>query len=400
MEDQTTKDLFNQRRFRTDLNNIEFLLKLNTFLYSKNPFIKAIGKNEIDAFFKEGWKRFISKYNYCFKEFNLLSRGAKFQFFIISAFSKIHFLKHFIRNHFIENMDAYNAYLYGPDPLSSFYNYNIYNKDKFKRVWFELVKHGFPDKLNKLAWIDFQTINFEITLKDPFQTVGSSFFCHDYDDREDCIQPYSISSKNINNYLSEFIKMSKNKKNLISSYNWNYWKSFDFVKTIADYDLDLLKLGPPSFHKNRSLIKQLLAAYPSYYFKMRSRNLKKDKGVTKAAITADPSLINKIPRQYVEHINPFVLAQAGDIQTKKYTSELKGIVCITGKTTSVNTKQDATYLLEDNGYVVSKTLTKECNYLLNETGSKTSKSNKIKKYPYLHITEIKKLSDLIENNSK
>ena len=53
-------------------------------------------------------------------------------------------------------------------------------------------------------------------------------------------------------------------------------------------------------------------------------------------------------------------------------------MCITGKTTSVDTKQDATYLLEDNGYAVSKTLTKECNYLLNETGGKTSKSNKIK----------------------
>ena len=131
---------------------------------------------------------------------------------------------------------------------------------------------------------------------------------------------------------------------------------------------------------------------------MKSRNLKKDKGITKAAITADPSLIDKIPRQYVENINPFILAQGGDIQTKKYTTELKGIVCITGKTISVDTKQEATYLLEDNGYVVSKTLNKECNYLLNETGGKTSKSNKIKKYPYLHITEIKKLSDLLEKN--
>ena len=76
---------------------------------------------------------------------------------------------------------------------------------------------------------------------------------------------------------------------------------------------------------------------------------------------------------------------------------MKGVVCITGKTTSVDTKQDAKYLLEDHGYVVSDSLNKECNYLLNETGGKTSKSNKIKKYPYSHIIEIKRLSDLIEN---
>ena len=128
---------------------------------------------------------------------------------------------------------------------------------------------------------------------------------------------------------------------------------------------------------------------------MKSRNLKKDKGTAKAAITADPC-IDKIPRQYVENIS-IHFGSRDRYSTKKYTTELKGIVCITGKTTSVDTKQDATYLLEDNGYAVSKTLTKECNYLLNETGGKTSKSNKIKKYPYSHITEIKKLSDLIEN---
>lgn len=400
MENQKPKDLFNQQRVRTGLKNSEFLLKLNTFINSKNPFIKASGKNEIDDFFEEGWKRFISKYNYCFKQFNLLSRRTKFQFFIISAFSKKSFLNNFIKNHFRENLDAYkNPYYFGPDPLSSFYNYNIYKTDEFKKVWFELVKRGFPDKLNKLYWEDFDDIVFEVTGTNAWETdYGSVFIRDNFHDIADSTQPYSISSKNINNYLSEFIRLSKNIQTLISSYSWSYWKSFDFVKTIADHDLDLLKLGPPSFHKNRSLLKQLLASHPSYYFKMKSRNLKKDKGITKVVITADPSLIDKIPRQYVENINPFILAQGGDIQTKKYTTELKGIVCITGKTISVDTKQEATYLLEDNGYVVSKTLTKECNYLLNETGGKTSKSNKIKKYPYLHITEIKKLSDLLEKN--
>ena len=69
------------------------------------------------------------------------------------------------------------------------------------------------------------------------------------------------------------------------------------------------------------------------------RNLKKDKDITKSVITADPSFIDKIPRQYVGHISPFILAQGKGIKSKKYVAELKGVVCITGKTTSVDTKQ-------------------------------------------------------------
>ena len=397
MKEEIKSDLFGTHQFRKKQKNSEFLIKLSNLFYSDNPFLKANFMDEIDSYFKEGWERFISKYGFSFDKFNVLKTEYKVQLFFISAFSNEKLLMSFIKTYFIRNKQLFDWKVSSKDALANIYNFKVFRKDEFKLLWFKLVKLGFPDTLEELYEEDFSAIIYESTGKDYWQTNYRTDFLRDYP-VEGKIQPYLMSSKNVDKYLSEFINYSKYKKNLLSSYSWSYWKSFDFVKTIADHDLDLLKLGPPSFHKNRSLIKQLLASHPSYYFKMKSRILKKDKGITKAAITADPSLIDKIPRQYVENINPFILAQGGDIQTKKYTTELKGIVCITGKTISVDTKQDATYLLEDNGYVVSKTLTKECNYLLNETGGKTSKSNKITKYPYLHITEIKKLSDLLEKN--
>ena len=397
MKEEIKSDLFGSHQFRKKQKNSEFLIKLSNLFYSDNPFLKANFMDEIDSYFKEGWERFISKYGFSFDEFNVLKTEYKVQLFFISAFSNQKLLMSFIKTYFIRNKQLFDWKVSSKDALANIYNFKVFRKDEFKLLWFKLVKLGFPDTLEELYEEDFSAIIYESTGKDYWQTNYRTDFLRDYP-VEGKIQPYLMSSKNVDKHLSEFINYSKYKKNLLSSYSWSYWKSFDFVKTIADHDLDLLKLGPPSFHKNRSLIKQLLASHPSYYFKMKSRNLKKDKGITKAAITADPSLIDKIPRQYVENINPFILAQGRDIQTKKYTTELKGIVCITGKTISVDTKQEATYLLEDNGYVVSKTLNKECNYLLNETGGKTSKSNKIKKYPYLHITEIKKLSDLLEKN--
>ena len=397
MREEIKSDLFATHQFRKKQKNSEFLIKLNNLFYSDNPFLKANFMDEIDSYLKEGWERFISKYGFSFDKFNELKTEYKVQLFFISAFSNEKLLMSFIKTYFIRNKQLFDWKVSSKDALANIYNYKVFRKDEFKLLWFQLVKLGFPDTLEELYEEDFLAIIYESTGKDYWQTNYRTDFLRDYH-VEGRIRPYLMSSKNVDKHLSEFINYSKYKKDLLSSYSWSYWKSFDFVKAIADHDLDLLKLGPPSFHKNRSLIKQLLAYHPAYYFKMKSRNLKKDKGITKAAITADPSLIDKIPRQYVENINPFILAQGGDIQTKKYTTELKGIVCITGKTISVDTKQEATYLLEDNGYVVSKTLTKECNYLLNETGGKTSKSNKIKKYPYLHITEIKKLSDLLEKN--
>ena len=392
MSDERNLDLFGNHSYR-NLNNFSFLKNLNTILNSDNPFQKASGAELADIYFKEGWERFISRYSYAFNKFNALSREYKFQFFFISAFSEYNFLYNFIDKFFKDNKNLFDWKQNESDPLINFYNPKIYLQDNFKLIWFDMVKLGFPDELREICWEDFNDIVHDATGKYYFESNYNTEFIGD----AHSIQPYTMSKKNVDRYLGDFLKFSPNKKNLLSSYNWSYWKSFNFVKTIADHDLDLLKLGPPSFHRNKSLINQLLKIYPFYYLKMKSRNLKKDKDITKSVITADPSFIDKIPRQYVGHISPFILAQGKGIKSKKYVAELKGVVCITGKTTSVDTKQDAKYLLEDHGYVVSDSLNKECNYLLNETGGKTSKSNKIKKYPYSHIIEIKRLSDLIEN---
>ena len=348
MTDELQSDLFGKYQFKKKQDNNEFLINLNNLLYSDNPFLKVNGIEEIDSYFIEGWERFISKYGYSFDEFNLLKSEYKVQLFFISAFSNKKLLKTFTKTFFTNNKHLFDWHASSKDAFDNIYNSRIFRNNEFKLLWFDLVKLGFPDTLRELHYEDFSSIIYESTGKHHWETNYYTIFVRHYDEKGK-IKPYFMSSSFVDKHLSAFIKFTSNKRDLISSYNWTYWKSFDFVKTIADHDLDLLKLGPPSFHKNRSLIKELLKTHPSYYLKMKSRNLKKDKGITKAAITADPSLIDKIPRQYVEDISPFILAQATDIKTNKYTNEFKGIVCITGKTISVDTKQDATYLLEDNG---------------------------------------------------
>ena len=87
------------------------------------------------------------------------------------------------------------------------------------------------------------------------------------------------------------------------------WKDYEFVRIITDYDSELLFDGPPSFHKNKKIHLKILAEHPDYYFKMRNRNLKKDKDITKVVIQAKPELLERIPRQYVSNFNPFVLTK-------------------------------------------------------------------------------------------
>lgn len=51
-----------------------------------------------------------------------------------------------------------------------------------------------------------------------------------------------------------------------------------------------------------------------------------------------------------------------------------GIVCISGKLKSFKTKAEAEKFLNDSGYVVKSTLTKDCTHLLNESGVESAKT--------------------------
>lgn len=57
-------------------------------------------------------------------------------------------------------------------------------------------------------------------------------------------------------------------------------------------------------------------------------------------------------------------------------TEVKGIICISGKLSSFKTKAEATKILEELGYQVKDSLTKDVTILVNESGRETDKTAK------------------------
>ena len=77
---------------------------------------------------------------------------------------------------------------------------------------------------------------------------------------------------------------------------------------------------------------------------------------------------------------------------KPQQTSAKAIVCITGKLSSYKTKAEATRVLNDNGYEVKSTITKDVTILINESGIESAK---VKKARASGVTIINKLSNLI-----
>jgi DNA ligase (NAD+) len=71
--------------------------------------------------------------------------------------------------------------------------------------------------------------------------------------------------------------------------------------------------------------------------------------------------------------------------------EVTGIVCISGKLKSYPTKAHATKVLEQYGFVVKSSLTKECTHLINESGIESAKTQTARDRGVLIITNIKHL---------
>lgn len=74
--------------------------------------------------------------------------------------------------------------------------------------------------------------------------------------------------------------------------------------------------------------------------------------------------------------------------------DIKGIVCISGKLSSYGTKAKAQKALEEAGYQVKASVTKDTDYLINESGIASTKT---KKAEQLGITIINNTNDLIGN---
>ena len=69
----------------------------------------------------------------------------------------------------------------------------------------------------------------------------------------------------------------------------------------------------------------------------------------------------------------------------------QGVVCITGKLSSYKTKAEATTVLNELGYEVKSTVTKDVTILVNESGIESAK---VKKARASGVTIITNLSDI------
>jgi DNA ligase (NAD+) len=71
--------------------------------------------------------------------------------------------------------------------------------------------------------------------------------------------------------------------------------------------------------------------------------------------------------------------------------EVTGVVCISGKLRSYPTKAHATKVLEQYGFVVKSSLTKECTHLINESGIESAKTQTARDRGFIIISNIKHL---------
>jgi len=69
----------------------------------------------------------------------------------------------------------------------------------------------------------------------------------------------------------------------------------------------------------------------------------------------------------------------------------KGIVCITGKLNSFKTKAQATQYLENKGYLVKSSLTKDVTILINESGIESAKTQAARDKGVIIITNLKEI---------
>lgn len=76
--------------------------------------------------------------------------------------------------------------------------------------------------------------------------------------------------------------------------------------------------------------------------------------------------------------------------TKTISQTNKGVVCITGKLNSFRTKADAQVELEQLGYTVKSSITKDVTILVNESGRETSKTQKARESGVIIVTDLKK----------
>ena len=79
--------------------------------------------------------------------------------------------------------------------------------------------------------------------------------------------------------------------------------------------------------------------------------------------------------EYLENGLPYALPQSMLFE-KPVQKDIAGIVCISGKLKSFKTKAEATKVLEQHGYTVKSSVTKDVTVLVNESGIESQKTIK------------------------
>jgi NAD-dependent DNA ligase len=107
------------------------------------------------------------------------------------------------------------------------------------------------------------------------------------------------------------------------------------------------------------------------------------------------SLMKWFETEYENNVRPRLpFKPQTEKRVEKQYVEQKGIVCISGKLSSVKTKAIAEKLLSEAGYKVKSSLTKDVTILINESGKDSAKTTKARASG---ITIVEDLNELLEN---
>ena len=105
---------------------------------------------------------------------------------------------------------------------------------------------------------------------------------------------------------------------------------------------------------------------------------------------ATNNLLDWLIEEYTDGYDRLPFSYKTKVQKKK-VSDIKGIVCISGKLKSYSTKAAAKKILENKGFIVKSSLTKDVNFLVNESGIDSAKTKIAQERGVTIITNLKHL---------
>lgn len=109
---------------------------------------------------------------------------------------------------------------------------------------------------------------------------------------------------------------------------------------------------------------------------------------------ATENLMKWIKEEFYKYANlPFSF----EFSNKPKTTN-KGVICISGKLNSFKTKSEASIILNELGFVVKSSVTKDTTILVNESGKETDKTRKARESGILIVTNLKQFIEEENNN--